>query len=72
MMEYANALSLRNVMLYFMGDAQYIDYLKDTDRVIAITLLLSWINAILDGLQYIHDLYAFCFGFTTDTSFTVI
>ena len=59
-MEYANALSLRNVMLYYMGDAQYIDYLKDTDRVIAITLLLSWINAILDGLQYIHDLYAFC------------
>ncbi|KAK8833385.1 hypothetical protein WA577_000350, partial [Blastocystis sp. JDR] len=46
-MEYANALSLRN----------YIDYLKDTDKVIAITLLLSWINAILDGLQYIHDLH---------------
>ena len=39
-----------------MSDAQYIDYLKDTDRVISITLLLSWINAILDGLQYIHDL----------------
>lgn len=59
-------------MLYFMGDTQYIDYLKDTDRVIAITLLLSWIHAILDGLQYIHDLYAFCVGFTADTSFIVI
>ena len=55
-----------------MDDAQYIDYLKDTDRVISITLLLSWINAILDGLQYIHDLYAFCVGFTADTSFIVI
>lgn len=46
-MEYANARSLRT----------YIDYLVRVKRDIAITLVLSWLKAMLDGLQYIHGMH---------------